>query len=112
MRARPREGVVCRIFPQSMIRRVRAVEFQRPMTSGSKRPALFTCIDEDNKDLHVIVKLRGALPRDSFSCVAEYVSSVLAKDLRLESGDVVAVEVSQDLAQAVYDAGQVDFGRH
>jgi hypothetical protein len=65
-----------------MIRRVRAVEFQRPMKKGSKWPALCTCVD-GKEYLEVVVKFRGALPRDCFGFVSEHAASLLAKDLGL-----------------------------
>lgn len=93
-----------------MIRRVLAVEFQKPMKKGSKWPALCTCVDE-TRYLDVVVKFRGALPRDRFGFVIEHVASVLAKDLGLESSDIVAVEVLDQLANAANAAGYPDFGR-
>jgi hypothetical protein len=80
------------------------------MKKGSKWPALCTCVEE-NQYMDVIVKFRGALPRDRFAFVTEHVASLFAKDLGLESSDIVAVEVLDDLADVTNAAGYTDFAR-
>jgi len=87
-----------------MIRTVRAIEFQKRMQKGSKWPILCTC-QEENKNVDVIAKFSGKLLRDRFSFVIEYVASVLAHDLGIESSDIVAVKTSESFVQSVLDAG-------
>lgn len=71
---------------------------------------LCTCIEGLNY-LDVVLKLRGKLIHDKFSLVAESVGSKLAKDLGLESAEIVAAEVGEALADAARGIGDEDYAR-
>jgi len=102
-------ATVCRPS-RNMIRKVRAVELQRRMKKGSKWPMLCTCL-EGGKQLEIVLKLRDKLLRDRFSLVIEYAASRFAKDLGLESSEVVAVDVSETLAEDARAMGDADYAR-
>jgi hypothetical protein len=93
-----------------MIRHVHAIEFQRPMREGSRRPALCTCVG-GNAYFELVVKFRGALPRDVFGFVTEHLAAQLAKDLGLKSCETFAVEVTPTLSAAVAAADRIEFSR-
>jgi len=87
-----------------MIRTVYAIEFQKRLQKGSKWPILCTC-QEGNKSIDVIAKFSGKLLRDRFSLVIEYIASVLAHDLGIESSTIVAVKTPESFVQSVLEAG-------
>jgi hypothetical protein len=93
-----------------MIRTARAVEFQKPMKNGSKWPILAGCT-LDAKSVDIVVKLRGAVFRDTFSLAIEYVASLLARDLGLECAEVVAVEVDTPFAASAEAAKLPNYAR-
>lgn len=93
-----------------MNRVVRVIEFQRALTESSKWPILCTCSD-GSQPLDVIVKLRGKLLRDVFGLAIEHVAALLARDLGLQTAEIVIVDVTHDLADDVEAAGDRDRAR-
>lgn len=92
-----------------MIRTLRAVEFCRPMTVGSKNPALFLC-EGGAEPEDVVVKFREILLRQQFSCVGETVAALFAQDLGFSCAEPVVVELGQELAEVARASAWPDYG--
>ena len=92
-----------------MIRTLRAVEFIRPMTVGSKNPALFLC-DGGAEPEEVVVKFREILLYQQFSSVGEVVASLFAGDLGFAHAEPVVVELSSELAEVARASSWPDYG--
>ncbi len=80
------------------MRHLRAIEFRRPMKSGTKFPMLFKCNGVKGKE-DAVVKFRESVWHSRFSLVCEVVASRLGTDLGFQCAEIVCVEVDESFSR-------------
>lgn len=83
-----------------MLRR-KAVEFQRPVTSGKSRPLFVFCEASDGSIVEVVAKFSAFCERGVTSLSMEVIAACLAADLGLPISEPVLVEFDQEWAELI-----------
>jgi hypothetical protein len=86
-----------------MLKRLTAIEFNRPTASGKTRPAFITCEDSDGSTMEVVAKFSSGCELGVTSLAMEAIAACLAGDLGLPIPEPVLVEVPADWAQLIHE---------
>lgn len=78
-----------------MIRRLRAVEFNKGMKSGKTAPALLTCVDEQEQTVELVAKFSAGCERRQTGLAMEVVAACLAGDLGLPVPEPFIIDLPQ-----------------
>lgn len=89
-----------------MLTRARAIQFDRPATSGRTNPSFITCETSDGAVVEVVAKFSAACEMRETNLAMEVIAACLADDLGLPIPEPFLVEFSTDWASLVPDPGR------
>lgn len=87
-----------------MLRRVRPIQYDRPVTSGRTNPAFVTCEAEDGAIIELVAKFSAGCELREVNLAMEVVAACLAADLSLPIPEPFLVEFSTEWASVIPDA--------